>query len=164
MPRVMRKRLRVNFHNFDHNFAHVARERSPFLNVKPPQRTARDACGTRMVGADVRVARWRRRKKMRFLLTSAFAVTLAYLELERPSSNDPPGRSPSGSSSRCASFKGTTSRKARNTLPHGSRRCLRGTACGRCGLMTRLCCGRGGARCGLITSITKPLLGSHPDR
>ena len=43
-----------------------------------------------MVGADVRVARWRRRKKMRFLLTSAFAVTLAYLELERPSSNDPP--------------------------------------------------------------------------
>ena len=33
MPRVMRKRLRVNFHNFDHNFAHVAREQSPFLNV-----------------------------------------------------------------------------------------------------------------------------------
>ena len=29
MPRVMRKRLRVNFHNFDHNFAVLAnREQS----------------------------------------------------------------------------------------------------------------------------------------
>jgi hypothetical protein len=41
-----------------------------------------------MVYVDARVARWRRRKKMRFLLTSAIAVTLAYLELERPSSNE----------------------------------------------------------------------------
>jgi len=42
MPRVMRKRLRVNFHNFDDNFAHVARDLALFF-----KRQAATACRSR---------------------------------------------------------------------------------------------------------------------
>ena len=86
----MRKRLRVDFHNFDHNVATPAFACRFFPTaIRHSVSPATPARGAGMVNADVCGARWHRRKKMRFLLTSAFAVTLAYLELERPSSNDP---------------------------------------------------------------------------